>query len=265
MKKIKWILLLVFIVTTTVSCEMVSNMFTYRSVSVAFLKNLMEEEYDKALDEMAVDKEILGSAKLDTLKLELADFRYYIAKQFGTELDYTFLKTEKVRSTIESNNTPAGTTDVYIQFSNDNYFGVFKFSFDDKSGKILFVNALDIKKVIPSMFSFWIRGLIAVLIPIFNIYVIIQIRRSNLKRKWLKYIAVICLNIPSITYSAVNGYSFGLLQFQLFFGFGFSLTGYLNCAWTIGIPIGGLYWLWRLNERKRLKNEPDTAYTEDIE
>ena len=57
-------------------------------------------------------------------------------KQFGTELDYTFMKAEKVRSTITSDNTPPGTTDAYIQFSNDDYFGVFKVSFDDEQERL---------------------------------------------------------------------------------------------------------------------------------
>lgn len=265
MRYLKQILLFILLIVTMTGCETVANMFTYKATTVAFVENLLNEKYDEAVDQMAVDKEDFGGVDLDTLKLRLADFRYHIVKQFGTELDYTFMKAEKVRSTMTSDNTPAGTTDAYIQFSNDDYFGVFKVSFDDESGKIKFINVLDIKKIIPSMLSFWLIGLIAILIPVFNVYVIVQIKRSDLKKKWIKYIAVICLNVPTIAYSAIHGFSFQLLQFQLLFGFGFSLMGYLNCAWTIGIPIGGLFWLWRLNERKRLRYEPDTAYTEDIE
>lgn len=266
MRYLTQILLLALIIATLTGCETVANMFSYRYVTVAFVESLLNEEYDNAIDQMTVNRKDLGEANLDTLKLELADFRYHIVKKFGTELDYTFMKAEKMSSALTSDQaSSAGTTDVYIQFSNEDYFGVFKVSFDDGYGKIKFINVLDIKKIIPSMFSFWLIGFIAILVPVLNVYAIVRIKRSDLKRKWIKYIAVICLNVPTITYSAINGFSFQLLQFQVLFGFGFSLMGYLNCAWTIGVPIGGLFWLWRLNERKRLRYEPDTAYTEDIE
>lgn len=100
------------------------------------------------------------------------------------------------------------------------------------------------------MTYFWLFGLIAICIPIFNIYVIRQIKRSDLNNKWLKYIAVIFLNVPAITYAAVNGLSFKLLNFQILFGISFGYMGFLNSFWSFGIPLGGLYWFWKLKHRK---------------
>jgi hypothetical protein len=111
---------------------------------------------------------------------------------------------------------------------------------------------LDIKAPIPAMMYFWLFGLFAVCVPMFNIYVIRQIKQSDLKKKWLKYISVIFLNVPAITYAAVSGLSFNLLSFQLLFGISFNYSGYLNSAWTFGLPLGGLYWFWKL---RQLKNE----------
>jgi hypothetical protein len=137
--------------------------------------------------------------------------------------------------------------------------------FDDKSKKILNINTLDVKEPIPSMAFFWIFGLVAICIPIFNIYVIRQIKRSNLKKKWLKYIAVIFLNVPAITYSAVTGIALKLLNFQILLGISFGYMGYLSSFWTFGIPLGGLYWLWKLKQHSKLTGETEPEFDFQIE
>ncbi|HEY1056388.1 MAG TPA: hypothetical protein VGE24_14675, partial [Emticicia sp.] len=53
-----------------------------------------------------------------------------------------------------------------------------------------------------------------------------------------------------ITYAATSGLSFKLLNFQILFGISFAFMGYLNSYWTFGIPIGGLYWFFKLKQRK---------------
>ena len=60
------------------------------------------------------------------------------------------------------------------------------------------------------------------------------------------------MNVPAISYAAVDGLSYKLLNFQILFGVGFSLMGYLGSVWTFGIPLGGIYWLWKLNQQKSL-------------
>jgi len=74
---------------------------------------------------------------------------------------------------------------------------------------------------------------------------------SDLNKKWLKYIAVIFLNVPAITYAAVNGVSFKLLNFQILFGISFGYMGFLDSYWTFGIPLGGIYWFWKLKQRRK--------------
>jgi predicted membrane protein len=117
---------------------------------------------------------------------------------------------------------------------------------------------LEIKTPIPTMTYFLLFGLFALCIPLFNIYVIIQIKRSHFKRKWLKYIAVVLLNVPTISYAAINGLSFKLLHFQFLLGVGFHYMGYLNSVWAFGIPFGGLYWFWKLKRKKNIV-EPKTS------
>ncbi len=212
-----------------------------------------------------MEHEMAKNTNIDTMKMGLANFRQPIVNNWGTELEYSFMKSEKKFSTVEADNTPPNTTLVLVEFNNQKEFGVLQVLFDDNSGKILNIKTLDVKAPIPSMTLFWLFGLLAICIPVFNIYVIRQIKRSNLKKKWLKYIAVIFLNTPAITYAAVNGLSFKLINFQILLGVSFGYMGYLNSYWTFGIPLGGLYWFWKLRQQKNEVTEPEIATEQSIE
>jgi hypothetical protein len=175
-----------------------------------------------------------------------------LVNNFGSDLNYSFMKAEKTFSTNDAESTPSNTTTAEIEFSNDKEFGVLKVLFDDTSGKILKINALDVKQPIPSMTFFWFFGLIAIVVPIFNIYVIKQVKRSQRSKKWLKYLAIVVFNVPAITYTAIGGLSVQPLNFQILLGISFSYMGYLNSAWTFGLPLGGLYWFWRLRKEQKV-------------
>lgn len=246
MRKLRITLLITATLLTITSCDFIKNTFTYKDKTSELVEILINEDYDKVVDCFAMEHDMAKNTNLDTMKLGLANFRQIIVDNFGTELDYKFMKSEKKRSTIEEDNTPPNTTLAMIEFTNDKEFGVFKVLFDDTSGKILNINTLDIKQPIPSMTIFWLFGLLALCVPIFNIYMIVRIKRSDLKKKWAKYIAVILLNVPALSYAAVGGLSFKLLNFQIFLGVSFSYMGYLTSAWTFGLPLGGLYWFWKL-------------------
>lgn len=265
MTKTKQIVLTILIVFLLTGCDFIKNTFTYKDKTKEFVEYLLKEDYNKCVDLFAMEHEMAKNTDIEAMKKGLADFRAFVVKNFGTELNYSFMKSEKKFSTNAEENTPPNTTVALIEFSNDNEFGVFKVLFDDNSGKILNINTLDIKQPIPSMAIFWLFGLLAICIPIFNIYVIRQIKRSDLKKKWLKYIAVIFLNVPAITYAVVNGLSFNLLSFQILLGVSFGYMGYLNSYWTFGIPLGGLYWFWKLRKQKNEVTEPEIATEQSIE
>ena len=59
--------------------------------------------------------------------------------------------------------------------------------------------------------------------------------------------AILFFNVPAISYSAVEGLGFQLINFQFLLGISFSYMGFMNAAWTFGIPLGGMYWLWKLS------------------
>jgi len=206
---------------------------------------VMAEDYNKVVDCMAMEHELAKNADTVQMKQGFAEFRSVILKNFGSELEYSFISAEKKFSSKKIQNIPPNSTIVIIEFSNGTRFGILRVLFDDTSGKILHFKIDDNIYPVPSMTYFWLFGILALCIPVFNIYVIIRIKKSTLKRKWLKYIAVLVFNVPGITYSAMNGIAFKLLSFQMLFGISFSLGGYLNSAWTFGIPLGGLYWLWK--------------------
>lgn len=267
MNRTKKIVLTILTASLLTSCDFITNTFTYKDKTKDLVNTLLEEDYDKAMDHFAMDHELAKNTDIEAMKKGLVDFREMVVKNFGTELNYSFIKSEKKFSTNAEENTPPNTTVSLIEFSNENEFGVFKVLFDDNSGKILNINTLDVKQPIPSMTFFWLFGLLVICIPIFNIYVIRLIRRSDLKKKWLKYIAVIFLNVPSITFTAINGLSFNLLNFQILLGFSFGYIGFLDSYWTFGIPLGGLYWFWKLRLQKNevLKSEILTDQNIDTE
>ena len=262
MKPLQQTLVLILTVLLFTSCEFISNTFTYKDTTKEFIEAILEEDYEKSLTFMALENEGFKSISIDTLQLGLRNFHNVIVPNFGKELDFTLITAEKTFSTLEGESTAPNTTLVQIEYSNDTEFGVFELIFDDNSNKILHIKTLDIKEKIPNMTLFWLFGILAVAIPIFNIWIIRKIKKSDLSKKWLKYIAVIFLNIPSITYNVVYGLSFSVLSFQILFGISFSYMGYLSSAWSFGIPLGGLYWLWKLNKKQKKEEITEEIVTE---
>ncbi len=265
----------IFIIVLTVlvfsRCDIIRNSFEYKDTTKVFVETMLSEDYDKCVDYLAMEHESANETNIDSMIAGLRQFRAVIVENFGTDLKYRFMSAEKKYSTIEGESTPPNATLVLVEFLNDEEFGAFKVLFDDTSGKILNINTLDIKYPVPSMTMFWLFGLVALCVPVFNIYIIRQIKKSGLQRKWLKYIAVIFLNVPAITYAAVYGVSFSLLSFQVLLGISFSYMGYLSSVWTFGLPLGGLYWLWKLKKNKtnemestvdNMTNTKDTTGTE---
>jgi len=253
MTKLK-ISIFILILTLLTSCEFFKDTLTYKDKTKAFVEDLMKKDYDQCISQMALESDLGKGINIDTLKMELDQFRVLIERNFGNKFEYSFMKSEKKRSSITNQNTPPNTILVLIEFSNKKELGVFQVLFDDKSKKIINIRTLNVKQPKPNMLLFWLFGLLPLTVLLFNIYVIRQIKKSSLQKKWLKYIIVIFLNVPAISYAAVNGLSFKLLSFQILLGISFSFTGYLNSVWTFGIPLGGFYYLWKVRQRRNNEN-----------
>ncbi|MBL7472054.1 hypothetical protein [Robertkochia sediminum] len=246
MNKLKLIFVLVLAVSVLSGCDFLGNALTYKDTTAQFVEALIAEDYDKSVSYMTAGNEEVMRANLDTLKAGLANFRKVVVSNFGEDLQYKFITAEKRFSTEEGEGTAPNTTLAHIQFSNTSEFGMFEITFDDLTNKILHIRILDVKEPIPGMILYWVFGLLAISVPVFNILVIRMIKKSDLKRKWVKYMAVVCLNITAITYAPVSGITFEAFSLQVLFGFSFAYMGYLNSFWSFGIPLGGIYWMIKL-------------------
>lgn len=237
------------------SCNFIGNSIKYDNTSKEFVDDLLQKDYDKCVGLMAMNHPAAAHTNIDTLKSGFAQFRNLIVNNFGDKLEYKFMSAEKIWSPNKGESTSPNTTKVFLQFSNKREFGVFEFLFDDKSRKILNIQVLDIKRPVPGMTLFWLAGLLAISVPVFNIYMIVKVKRSGLRRKWLSYLAIIIFNVPTIAYKAIGGLSLQLLSFQILLGIGINYMGYIHAAWSVGIPLGGLFILWRLWKGKDKSGE----------
>lgn len=245
-------LLFVFFAACLNGCNLINSLSSYRSTTESFTNSLINRDFDKCISLMAVGK--ANDADIRQLKVSLDTFSNVIVKNFGNKLEYSFMKAEKKFSSDKEDNLPPNTTLVQIEFHSDKYVGVMEVLFDDKTKKIDNIKALDIKQPIPDMTKFWLFGIFAAIVLTFNIYTIVMVKRSGLKRKWLAYIGIILLNVPTIQYHAVDGLFFKPLYFQILLGVSFQTTGYFGSVWDVAIPLGAIIALWRIS---RLNKEAD--------
>lgn len=246
--KIGIVLLALSLIT---SCRFFNNAKTYESTTESFIEALKQEDFDTCLSLMQLENGEGQRLDPDNLRVEFIHFKGMLNEHFGEKpYEYVLVKWAKTLSTNPEESTPINTTRAFVEFNNGDEVGVFQLLFDDTSNKILDIRTLDVKVNKPNLLLFWFSALIPLAVLLFNMYVIREIKRSNLPKKWLKYLAVILLNVPSFTYSAVGGVTFHLLYFQFLFGVGFSGQGIIESAWSVGIPLGGLYWIWKLKRWK---------------
>lgn len=257
------IISLLITILNLLSCEFIGNTFHYKKITIDFIEALIIEDYDTCIDLFALDHELAEDINLDTLLSSLPSFRKLILNNFGAELNYTLLSVTKYFSSLEAEEANNKMSHVLIEIKNEKEFGIIKVVFDDTSKKILNLDTLNIRQKIPSLLTFWLFGLLAFGIPIFNIYVIYLIRKSHLKRKWLKYLAVMVLNVPSISFTPIYGFSYQLFIFQGLFGISGHVSGYTKMIWSFGIPIAGIYWLWKLKSKKQ-EVQLNHIFDEDI-
>ena len=236
-------------------CNFISSLNNYRSTTESFTNSLISRDFDKCMSLMAMEQ--AHDINIPQFKAGLDTFRSVIVKNFGTKLEYSFMKAEKRFSSNKEDNLPPNTTLVLIEFHGDKYVGILQVLFDDKTKKIDNIKTLDVRQLIPDMTKFWIFGLFAAIVVAFNIYTIVMVKRSGLKRKWLSYIGIILLNVPTIQYQAVDGLFFKLLNFQFLLGISFQKMGYFGSIWAVGIPLGAIIVRWRISQ---LNKEPDELY-----
>jgi hypothetical protein len=254
--KLKIVPILAAIVIVFSGCNFIQNASDYKRTSLEFTSALVNKDINKCVDLMALDHELAKGMNIDTLKMGLRYLSAALENNFGGNLSWYVINVEKTFSTIEAEKMPPNTTYVVVEIDNNENVGALRYLFDDVSKKVLNVKLLDIKEPVPNMTIYWLFGVLALIVVGINIYAIVLIKQSNRKKKWLKYISVILLNVPTITYGAIAGLGYKLLHFQFLLGVGFHAGGYLSSAWDIGIPIAGIYWIISLKFRPQKPDEP---------
>lgn len=252
MKKILLLICAIFVLLCFNSCNFINSFSNYKSITEKFTNNLLNRNFDECVKLMALDK-APKDFNINDFKIGLDTFRSVIVRNFGTKLEYNFLKSEKNFSfgtKHDDDGLPPNSTLTLIEFRNSQWIGVLQVLFDDKSHKILNIKTLDVKQPIPDMSKFWMFGLFPIIVIILNIYTIIRVKRSDVRLKWLYYIGIVLLNAPTIQYNAVDGMYFRPLYFQILLGFSIEKSGYLGAIWQVGIPVGAIIANWRLNTRR---------------
>jgi hypothetical protein len=263
MKKYLLIILTVLTAGLFSGCDYYRDNFQYSSIAKEYMDNAMHQRYDKCLALTESGSGHISKARLDTLKTGIDFFRNDIVKDFGENLDYSFLQVVKGRTSTMAD--IPNTTTVMLQFSNDKSLGVVQVLFSTKTDKILNIRSLGVNQPIPDMSTFWLFGVVAICIPIFNIYMLVRVKRSNMTKKWIKYLAIIFLNFPAIGYAQIAGFfiKFDTLR-QAVLGFGFIKMGYPGSLFLLGIPLGALYIFWQLKTGKYEKAAKPVAPANQI-
>jgi len=260
MKSIYKLFSFILIILTLTSCQFISNTNSYTDKSVQFLEHLLDGKIDDSYNQFALENDAFKNTDKDALKEGLYQFRSDLISQYGKEIEFSFLGATKTTYTTQQHQFP-NVTVLNIAFENDTDYGRVEFIFDDNTGKILNVTPDYAKLPIPSMTLHYVCIILGLIILAFNIYTIIKVKRSNFKRKWMIYIGIIFLNFPTIIYNTSTGFDYQIFKFQ-FFGFGIDAFGTYFSNVFLSLPIGAIYWFWKVNQLK--KEEEFNQFAEDL-
>jgi hypothetical protein len=226
-------------------------------VSKAFVENVIKGNKDAALSLVAIESIV----EKDSIIEMLNGMQYRVMSDFGRDVsikplgynEVIFLfGSEKVRRANK------GKKSSYIQIEDRSRFSVFQITINEDN-KVVSFGMLNQIYTKPTS-RLWLVGILTMLcILAFNVYVIIKVYRSNVVRRWLKYLMIILLNLPVFGYNALSGFFFKFLGLNLL-GVSAGWTNYFNTYWSIGVPIGSIIVLWRLKNNLYRTKDDDWIY-----
>ncbi len=248
MRRITLILLTVF---TFSSCTFF-NLKQYKKVSKELIESIMQQDYEKSYEILGHNR--TGEVDKETFASQIDYFREFVIENFTEDYKLKFASANKVFfKTGEKGQHPFN---MIVQIESDTHFGYFTITFSDNPNVVLNIDLQDYKERIPPKGKFYLFGILPFLVVALNIFTIIRVVKSQINRKWLKIIGVILLNVPTFTYSLMNGFSFSLVQFQFFFGAAIGLFGYAGTYLSFGLPIGAFLANYKIDmEKQKLKEE----------
>jgi len=236
-------------------CSVRRSIDATQQASVQFIRDMVAGHYEACLRMADTD-----NISRDSLVAYFDAMRYRVNSEFWKDVSYTPGGYNETITFFAAQQENPAMISSYVQIADKNRFSIFQLTWTGNH-KISGIGMANTIYPVPNLRLFWIVGiLLALLVLGFNIYVIIRVYKSDVVRKWLKYLIIVLLNIPVIGYHAIGGVFFKLLSFQLL-GIGFSADNYLNTYWAIGVPLGAIIVLWRLKASLYRTKDDDTFYT----
>lgn len=211
--------------------------------SVKYVKDIAEGNYEKVLEE--TDNLLFKITPKDSFLIFSRKLNKSINNCFDDKSKIYLLSSE-----IKTKGEATANQIATVEICNDKDFVDIQLHFNLDTGKVTGVYVSDIYKV-PSKTRYWISFAIGFIICIFVIYTIVRIKKSNMKKKWIKYLFVVFFNFPTLIITPINTH-LKILKFQLF---GFGLTA-PNTHYTveIALPIVSIIMLIIMSYGKK-KNE----------
>lgn len=197
-----------------------------------------------------------ASAMLDAL-------RYRLMNNFGKEISVKTLGSEQVVLLLGSNKLLSQSPRrSYVQIEDGYKFSVIQVVFNDANKIVSFGMLREIYPK-PKTQRMWMIGIPILLIVLgFNIFVMYKVYKSDVRRKWLKFLMILLLNLPSIGYSAINGVFFKIIYINLL-GVSFSYSSYWSTYLVISFPIGAIIVYWKLKNNLYRTKADDWIYHVD--
>jgi len=92
------------VLTVSLFTDCKKHIYTQRQ-NKSLIETLLKEDDDKALDHFAMEHEMAKNTGKEAMKKGFADFRELVVKNFGTELNSSFMESEEKFSTNAEENT----------------------------------------------------------------------------------------------------------------------------------------------------------------
>lgn len=233
------------------------NKSDIQGVSKAFIESIVKGNKDACLDLMTIE----NAEQKDSVMRKLDELQYRVMNEFGRDPQVKPLGYNEPLFLFGLDNirNPNAYSKVsFIQIEYHTRFSVFQLAFNE-GNKIVSFGMLNEIYIKPNS-KLWFVGIpVMLLVLTFNIYVIVKVYKSDVTRKWVKYLMVIFLNLPVLGYNALSGVTFQLLGLNLF-GVSFGFGNYFTTYWSIGVPIGAIIVLWRIKSNLYRTKGDDWIY-----
>ena len=222
--------------------------------SIQIAKYIVEGDYEKVMEES--DDLVFQQMSRYTFTIGLQSMHDLIQTGLGSEVEYTFIQSEK-KYRIQKGKEPniEDNHDVtIIMLSNGNKSTMLTLFYNRETGKPYYFHVDDVREC--DMTRFWILSSLGLLVIAFIIYTIVRVKKSDMKKKWVKYILAVVVNIPLflVTSSGVK-LSLGLS----IMGVGFEYLG-PDSYTKIAFPLGSIIVLYLLRKHNK-KKETETVET----